>query len=521
MARHRRFLIPVTALLAALLAAPLQADVKLPSLLSDHMLLQQGKPVRIWGKAGPGEQVKVSFRGQDAAASADASGNWSLFLKPMEAGGPFQMTVEGNNQLTIRDVLVGEVWVGAGQSNMAFSVGRSNDAEQEIASAGYPKIRLFKVALKVGDQPADDAGGSWRICSPKSVKNFSAVAYFFGRGLHKELGVPVGLIQSAWGGTPAESWTRRESLLAEPSLRVLLDEWDTVLKQYPAAKKKHDKDLANWEKASATAKQAGADAPRRPRPPRGPGHHHTPSGLYNAMIAPLTPYAIRGAIWYQGENNAGRSQGYLYRRLFQTMIQNWRDDWGQGSFPFLFVQLANYSRARGEWPELREAQKMALRLRDTGMAVTIDIGEPDDIHPTNKQDVGHRLALAARALAYGQEIVYSGPAYRRMTLEGDRIRLWFDHAGPGLLAKGGELEGFSISGAGRRFVLARAEIDGDTIVVWSGDVNHPVAVRYGWAKDPSCNLYNRGGLPASPFRTDQWSDATMIERDQVSEVRLP
>ena len=328
------------------------------------------------------------------------------------------------------------------------------------------------------------------------------------------MGVPFGIVQTAWGGTPAQAWTSRGALKADPSLQPVYGIWDEVLADFPAAQEKYERALQDWEQAAAQAKAAGQEAPRRPRAPRGPGHPHSPSGLYNAMIAPLTPLAIRGAIWYQGENNASRSQGYLYRDLFPAMIEDWRHAWGQGPFPFLFVQLANFRRVpeKHEWPELREAQTMTLGLRNTGMAVTIDIGDSEDIHPANKQDVGHRLALAARSVAYGREVVHSGPSYRQLTREGSNIRLWFDNVGGGLkAADGGSLNGFVIAGPDREFHEAGAYIDGDTIVVWSPKVKTPVAVRYGWRADPQATLFNRSGLPASPFRTDDWRDAVMPE----------
>lgn len=491
-------------LAAGLCIASSDAAVRLPALISDHMLLQRDVPVRIWGWADAGEAVEVRFRGQSKATTASSDGNWQVFLDPMHAGGPDRLTVEATNRLAIEDVLVGEVWVASGQSNMQWTVAKSNDAQAEISSADYPHIRLFQVPQTVANQPKDDVEGAWKICSPEAVEEFSAVGYFFARQLHKDLGVPFGIVQSAWGGTPAEAWTRKEYLAAEPSLHVLGTEWQSVLDGYAPAKQRFDRALADWQMRAAGARKAGRPVPNRPRTPRGPGHQHTPSGLYNAMIAPLTPYAIRGAIWYQGENNAGRAQGYLYRRLFQTMIQNWRDDWGVGEFPFLFVQLANYARVSdtAEWPETREAQALALRMANTGMAVTIDIGDAADIHPRNKQDVGYRLSLAARKIAYGHDIVYSGPVYRQATVEGNAMRVWFDHVAGGLKTSGpGQLEGFEVAGADGKYQPATAKIHGDTVVVSSLAVRAPVAVRYAWANDPAGNLYNASGLPASPFRS--------------------
>ncbi len=510
--RRTSWILFSTVLIVLALSARVSAEVRLPALISDHMLLQQKVPVRIWGWANPGEQVRVRFGGQNVSAAADSLGGWEAFLAPLEAGGPFQMVVSGENTITLTDVLVGEVWVASGQSNMVWSVRRSRDAEAEIAQAEFPRIRLFKVALGVADQPLEDVEGSWQKCSAQSVPDFSAVGYFFARHLHQKRGHPVGVIQTAWGGTPSESWTSRLRLASESKLAPVLENWERVLAEYPAKGRAHQKALQQWEQEAQVARQKGGAEPRKPRRPQGPGHPWTPGGLYNAMIAPLTPYAIRGAIWYQGENNANRAQGYLYRALFPALIRDWRENWGLGAFPFLFVQLANFSETppQSQWPELREAQLMTLELRNTAMAVTVDIGDPVDIHPTNKQDVGKRLALGARRVAYGENLVHSGPLYRQLTREGSRLRAWLDHAGGGLTSKDGEdLKGFVIAGDDRKFVAASAKIDGTSVVVSSPQVANPVAVRYGWEDSPICNLYNAEGLPASPFRSDDWRDAAM------------
>jgi sialate O-acetylesterase len=501
-----------TTCVALLLAAGLlTANVRLPQVLSDHMVLQREAPVRIWGWADPGESVTVSFAGQTSATRANESGKWETFLNPMPAGGPHDLTIAGRNRIVLADVLIGDVWIASGQSNMVWPVQRSDNADTEAASADYPRLRVFKVALKVADEPKEDLEGSWQAATSDSIPGFSAVGYFFGRELHKEIGVPLAIIQTAWGGTPAQSWTSHDTLKSDPSLQPVFDGWGEILAKYPAEQAKYKEAQKVWRLQAARAKVAHKELPRRPRSPVGPGHHHSPSGLYNAMIAPLTPFAIRGAIWYQGESDAGRSRGYLYRDLFPAMIEDWRGAWAQGPFPFLFVQLANYGRVgeTHQWSELREAQEMTLGLRNTGMAVTIDIGESDDIHPTNKQDVGHRLALAARGVAYGREVIHSGPSYRQMTIEGSKARLWFDNTGAGLKATNGGLAGFVISGADREFQNSEARIDGDTVVVSSGNVQIPVAVRYAWDADPKASLFNRNDLPASPFRTDDWRTAVM------------
>ena len=494
------------------------ADVKLPAVIGDNMVLQQGGKVSIWGWAEPGEEVMagVSWHSMKWAVTADKDGKWSFQMTPPEAGGPYEMTLTGKNSITIKNILVGEVWVCSGQSNMQWSVKASANPDQEIAGADYPKIRLFSVTRKVAEAPQADCQGSWSECSPEMVPNFTAVGYFFGRHLHKELDVPVGLIHTSWGGTPAEAWTRREMLEANPDAAPILKRYADAVAKYPQAMEEHKKKLAEWKEAAAKAKAEGKNPPRRPREPFGPGNPHSPAGLYNAMIAPLIPYGIQGAIWYQGESNAGRA--YQYRTIFPGMIKNWRDDWGQGKFPFLFVQLANFMKTKPEpaessWAELREAQSMTLGLPNTGMAVIIDIGEADDIHPRNKQDVGKRLALWALGETYGKELVYSGPLYKSMNVDGGSIILKFDHVGGGLVAKGGEeLKGFSIAGADKKFVWAEAKIDGNKVVVSSDDIAEPVAVRYAWADNPVCNLYNTEELPASPFRTDEWPGVTVDAR---------
>jgi sialate O-acetylesterase len=481
------------------LAGALQGAVKLPSLISDHMVLQQGMPVRIWGTATPGESVGVGFQGQEVKATARADGKWEAWLKPLSAAGPLEMTI---NDLTIRDVLVGEVWVGSGQSNMEFVLANANNHDEEIAQARYPLIHLFHVKKAVAEKPADDVTGTWEVCDPRSVPRFSAVEYFFGRYLHQQLHVPMGLIESDWGGTPAQSWTSHPVLEADPALKFILDDWDRVLANYPEAKQRYDQRLEGWSQAVEKAKADGSKPPNRPPAPQGPGHPNTPAGLYNAMIAPLTPYAIRGVIWYQGESNASEAHAFRYRRLFADMIEDWRDRWGEGDFPFLFVQLANF-KSNQWWPVLRESQTETLRLRNTGMALAIDIGESNDIHPKNKQDVGKRLELAALHVAYGKAIEYSGPMFRQAVPEGAGLRVYLTHA-DGLQAKGGgAVMGFTVAGADGKFVPAEVKIDGSTVVVSSAQVASPSAVRYGWADDPVCNLVNQAGLPAVPFRSDR------------------
>ena len=473
----------------------LHANVRLPALISDHMMVQRDLPVKIWGHADAGEEVSVTFADAKATVKADGLGRWIAVLPPMTAGGPFDLTI---NTTVIKDVLVGEVWVASGQSNMGFTTGRAANGAQEAASANFPQIRLFQVKHKVSDVPLWDVDGSWQSAAPDAVKNFTAVGYFFARNLNEKLRVPIAIIESDWGGTPAEAWTSPMALTADSTLTPILHEWAKAIAAYPDAMAMHEKRVKDWE-----AKRAAGGKDPAPAPPMGPGHPWTPGGLYNAMIAPLTNYGIRGAIWYQGESNTGLARVYLYERLFETMIQDWRRAWGQGDFPFLFVQLANFAKTgkAADWPELREAQRRSLSLRNTGMAVAIDVGNPDDIHPTNKQDVGLRLSLAARAVAYGEKLVYSGPAFRVAAPSGAAMRVWFEQAG-GLRAKdGGELKGFEIAGRDGVYKPASARVENDTVLVAHSQVAEPVSVRYAWADDPACNLVNGDGLPASPFRS--------------------
>ncbi len=494
-----RFLLLV--LVNTALSANLWADVRVPALFGDHMVVQRDMPVHVWGWADPGETVSVAFRGETAVATASPDGRWEAYLEPAEAGGPYELAIDGGNSIRLSDVLVGDVWVGSGQSNMEWPLERANDAERETAAAQYPGIRYFRVVRKAADTRQDDVEGEWRVVTPATAGEFSGLAYFFARHLHTELGVPFGIIQSAWGGTPAQSWTSTRAFAADPALAKFAAEFKA---EGERLKPDYDAAFADWERRAAEAEAAGEEAPRRPPRPRTLNPSATPSWLFNAMIAPLAPYPIRGVIWYQGENDANNRQAFLYRRLFRSLIEDWRHEWGQGDFPFLFVQLPNFARVveNSEWPELREAQATALGLAGTGMAVTIDIGDSNDIHPGNKQDAGLRLALAARAIAYGEQgLEYSGPMYRQTTRQGSALRLWFDHAGSGLQGRGGPLVGFELAGPDGEFVKPEASIAGSSVILTSPDVPAPVQARYAWADDPEGNLINGAGLPASPFRT--------------------
>jgi len=625
------------------------------------MVLQQGLPIPVWGWATAGETMTVELAGNRAQAVAGDDGAWKVSLPAMRAGGPVEMVVRGESVITLTNVMIGEVWICSGQSNMEWPLAAVQNPEEEVAAANHPHIRLFTVPKLATLEAPANVDGAWAVCTPETASPFSAVGYFFGRHLQQQLDVPVGLINTSWGGTIAEAWTSRDSLLAEPSLRYLVENFEATLPQLDELVAQYQETLKAWEAQhvftdpgnagwaqgfadpeTATAdwdtmklpqlwQSAGlnfngavwfrkevdipaawagkplklaigacdksdntyfnnvevgslrfeddvnawckpriyaipaelvqpgknviavrvfshmygagmtgpanimrlsvADEPGLaislsgewqyqvernfgvveaypPAPPQGAGNPNTPCVLYNGMIAPLLPYPIRGAIWYQGESNADR--GYEYRTLFPTMIRDWRKAWGLGDFPFYFVQLANFMLEKDEpadsqWAELREAQTMTLSLPNTGMAVIIDIGEALDIHPKNKQDVGLRLALNALAKTYGQpDLPYSGPLFTAAEVEGSRIRVRFDHTTGGLVCRGEQLTAFAIAGEDKQFVWANAVIDGDTVVVSSPDVPTPVAVRYGWAENPPCNLYNGAGLPASPFRTDDW-----------------
>jgi len=491
------------------LAGQASADVRLSSLFTDHMVMQRGRPVPVWGWADEGEKVTVEFRGVKLSATTK-DGKWMVKLPPQKAGGPETLKVAGHNRLEVRDVLVGEVWFCSGQSNMEWPMTRSFQPDQDIANSANPNLRLYTVPKRKSASPAANVPSKWVESGPETVKSFSAVAYYFGRDLQKALGVPVGLIHTSWGGSPAEAWIRHDLLSAKDDYRT------SIIENYNNA---YSKFVEDREKFLA-AKQAGtAGDAKPPQPP-----FWTPGELYNGMIAPLIPYAVQGAIWYQGESNAGRA--HQYRSLFADMIQNWRDDWGQGPFPFLLVQLAPWDKNRkrsleeitkepveSDWAELREAQALATTtLPRVGMAVITDAGDKDDIHPAKKAPAGERLALAARRIAYGEKILHSGPIYRSMARKGSRIEIDFSHVGNGLEARGGELTGFSIAGADKKFVWAKAAIQGQKVVVESPDVPLPVAVRFGWHEFPVVNLYNSAGLPASPFRTDDFPMVTKPKR---------
>lgn len=482
--------------------------LKMPAIFSDKMVLQRDIDIPVWGWANPGENIKVRLGGFTHKTKADASGKWMLKMPKMIAGGPYKLAVESHGKkIVFKDVMLGDVWLCSGQSNMEFPLIKSRGGEKEAGEAKYPDIRLFMVEKTLAKTPKDDTNGVWSECSPETVKNFSGVGYFFGREIYNNTKVPTGLIHVCWGGSPIEAWMSKEALNSDPDFLPIYKKWEEYIAKFPEAKKKWDAEMEEYKKNKAKLEADGKKAPEPPFMPLGPSSQKQPNVLYNGLVNPIIPFGIKGVIWYQGESNFKR--GYQYRKLFPTMIADWRKAWGQGDFPFIFVQLPNYrseSLKKSAWPELREAQLMTLKFeQNVAMAVTIDIGDPDDLHPVNKLDVGKRLALAAMKLAYGKDIPFSGPIYKSMTIQGDTIRIDFDHTDGGLTTKNNEpLKGFEIAGENKLFIKANAAIDGNSVIVRQSDIKNPAAVRYAWDAAPEANLYNAANLPASPFRTDSW-----------------
>jgi sialate O-acetylesterase len=490
-----------------------RADINLPALVSNHMVLQQNTRIRLWGRADPGEVIRISggWLASQVECTTSDDGTWQTEVKTIEAGGPYKLTLKGKNVIELSDIYLGEVWVCGGQSNMHLPVGKFGEKgdwrtgvdhyKTEIENANYPQIRMFTVKRVASEEMLDDTQGEWVVCSPETAAEFSAVGYFFGRELFNKIDVPIGLLNTSWGGTPAEAWTKKSLLTNDKGFNEIvkryqynLDNWDKVWRDYK-----------NVVDSLDALRKAGKDVGGNPRPPVGLGSNKAPYVLYNGMVAPLLNYRIKGVVWYQGENNAQRA--WQYRRLFPVMIKNWRDDWYHCNFPFYFVQIAPH---RSQNPEIREAQLMTFReVPNTGMVVTTDIGDSINIHPTNKQEVGRRLSLWALAKDYGyKELVFSGPVYKKMKVKGQRAFISFDYADGGLVCKGDSLTHFEIAGTNKEFVPAIAKIEGDQIVVWSDKVRKPVSVRFGWSYFPMHNLYNKAGLPASPFRTDDWPGKT-------------
>jgi sialate O-acetylesterase len=499
-------------LLAIFATTITRAEVRLPALISDGLVLQREAVVPIWGSASDGEKVSVTFQGHTVSTET-RNGKWMVYMKSLKPGGPFPMTIAGSNKIEFKNVLVGDVWLCSGQSNMEFPLDKTTNAATDVAAASNPLLRLFTVPRREADTPVADitpnrsGAGQWHESTPETVATFTAVGYFFGRDLQKRYGIPIGLIYSSVGGTPVEAWMSEPALNSNPKFQAVYDYYRTAADRYMTAQASYEKDLA----------QSKADGKPAPRPP---SRAWKPASLYNGMIAPLIPFALKGAIWYQGESNAARAEQYF--DLFSTMIRSWRSDWNAPDLPFLFVQLPGVGRVskgleddsapRKGWPELREAQlRIWQTVPKTGMVTAIDLGEVD-IHPPNKRPVGERLALFARANVYHDHVEYSGPIFRSFKINGNKIILSFDHVANGLESRGGELKGFAIAGEDKKFYLADARIEGKTVVVASPQVTRPVAVRYGWLHHPVLNLFNNLGLPASPFRTDDWEGITFIKK---------
>ncbi|HEY3391571.1 MAG TPA: sialate O-acetylesterase [Lacipirellulaceae bacterium] len=484
----------IAAIIATIFACELRAELKLPAIFSDHAVLQRDMKVPVWGWAEPGKEVHVAIAGQTQKATADDKGKWRVTLEPLSVSDkPLKLVVESEGgRLERNDFLVGEVWLCSGQSNMEWPVTESWNADLTIPAANHPTIRLVRVKGQGSQTPVEDFDGGWQACTPDTVKGFSAVGYHFGRELQQHLGVPIGLVDNSWGGSACEAWIRRDRLEGNPLYATQLANWDRIAAEYEKTKDPKQRDQL-----------AG---------------NHRPANLYHARLGPILGIALRGAIWYQGESNAGRA--YQYREMFPLMIQNWREDWGQGEFPFYWVQLADFMAEKPEpgdsaWAELREAQTMTQdRLPGTGQAVIIDIGEGADIHPRNKLEVAKRLARWALARTYGRDIACQSPRYESMTTEADAIVLKFKDVGGGLrTVDAAEVKGFAIAGDDRKWTWAEAKITApDQVTVRSSAVPNPVAVRYAWADNPVCNLYNKVGLPVTPFRTDDWPGVTVEAR---------
>lgn len=518
-----------------------RADVRLPALFSDGLVFQQGKPLSVWGWAAPDEDVSVRFAGQTRATRADLDGKWRVILDPLPANAsPQEMKVNGKNNISLKNLLIGEVWICSGQSNMQWTVSQAANPQQEIEAANFPQIRMFNVERATAMSPADDIKGAWKEANPGNVGQFSAVGYFFGRHLHQVLKVPVGLINTSWGGTRIEAWTSRESLEERPCAAQMLSDWDGIRQSWDAAAEnsKYEVAKAQWQAQVQKTKKDNAGlpadkqskAPPAPRPPDDPNKTpHHPAVLFNAMIAPLIPYSIQGAVWYQGESNQKRA--FQYQELLPNMINDWRTRWNS-EFSFYIVQLAAFGNGlpstkepglQDTWAELQEAQHLtAVTLPRCGLVVTNDIGEERDIHPKNKQEVGRRLALWALAHDYGRtNTVFSGPMFRNAVVEDGRVRVQFDHVGGGLKTRdGGVPRHFQIAGQDQKWAWAEAKIEGSEIVVSSSAVPNPVGVRYAWAAWPEgANLINAEGLPAGCFRTDEFIPSTLGVVSPFQEVQ--
>jgi sialate O-acetylesterase len=473
-------------------------NIQAASIFGDNMVLQQGINVPIWGTSMPNLDITLSFAGNNLKTKADENGKWMTKLPKMKAGGPLKMIINGGaDSLIFKFVMVGEVWLASGQSNMQMKLSEVNQAQKEINEAKFNKIRFFNVVFNISNKPLAQVKGSWKLCNPENARQFSAAAYYFARDLHLDQNVPVGIISASWGSTPVEAWTSSESLINHPDFK------DSV-KRYQKLEENWEMLYSDFLKNNELAKKSNNTI----KAPVLPVQKNFPTALYNSMIAPIVPYGIKGVIWYQGENNAVRA--VQYRTLFPLLIKDWRNKWSNDKLPFLFVQLANFKARNAEpvfvdnWAMLREAQSMALKLPNTGMAVTIDIGDEKNIHPENKVDVGKRLYLIANNMVYNKPVVFMGPTYESMVVKNKNVELSFKNVGKGLSSNEKLLTAFEVAGADKKFYWADAEIVGDKIILSSKEVAKPVAVRYAWSSNPAASLYNKEGLPAPPFRTDDW-----------------
>lgn len=512
----------LSVLFCAVACQTVLANVKTASPFGNHMVLQRNSKIPVWGTATAGEKVTVAFNRQQLMTTTNAEGNWRIDLAKVAAGGPYTLTITGNNSITFTDVYVGEVWVCSGQSNMDMTVAKEDrywcgviNEATEVTSANYPLIRVFDVDFTPAATPQNELTGKWETVSPQTVGHLSAAAYFFARDIQKKLKVPVGLITTAFGASTAEAWIREDALVQQPACKPLVESFKQKLTKYytdTAAKTKYLADVEKWKSDSAIAKVTGKNIPRGPRNPDPVRDQHNATVLWNGMVKPLVPYAMRGALWYQGESNSPTAK--IYRQIMETLITDWRQQWAQGSFPFIYVQLANIGKTYDSLPAKggseaikREAQLQNLSIPNTAMVVAIDNADSADmnnVHPKNKQEIGRRLALAALATVYDEKVAYAGPLYDKMEVQGDKIMLHFKYVNGGLVAKDGVLKGFAIAGDDKKFAWANATIEGNTVVVSNPGIAAPVAVRYGWGNNPPTSLYNKENLPASPFRTDVW-----------------
>lgn len=544
------------------------AQVKLPAIFGDNMVLQRNMPVPVYGWANPGEKVEVNFMGKTFSTVTAGNGKWLVKLGKYKAGGPYEMTVKGaSTSFNYKNILIGDVWLASGQSNMEFGIQTEKHGAEAIPKANDNMIHLFYVPMALSLQPlydvakqaGDSPNGKWLVCSPEVLANpkfawhgFSGVGLYFAEQIRKSTGVPLGMIASYRGGTPAQSWISTEGLKQAPAFtkyadrhQKLVDEYDNAVATYPQRQNLYRDSLKTWNTEvgagyteamkkwyadAAQAKTVGMTPPIQPKPsrpaPKAPadplGGYNAPTVCYNGVITPLVGYGIKGVIWYQGESNGDAlADAVEYKDLFSRMISDWRANWGQGDFPFLFMQLPNFRMPaitpnEGNWPWVREGQEKTLALKNTGMATITDAGEANDVHPTNKLVPGNRLALVARRNVYGEKIVASGPVFKSMKVDGNQITISFNEINKGLVAAAligddvvnsdsQELKGFGIAGADHKFVWAKAVIKGNTVVVSADGIEKPEAVRYNWADNPPGNLYNKDGLPARPFRTDNWS----------------